>query len=86
MSDIVGFLQSPDGQNSSKRLVGIISGILFCLLAFFGGMYFLLHNEAEHFQNLLETVGYFSGTLLGFGVADIFFKKKYDKTANTDGA
>ncbi len=85
MNNFLNFFQGPDSENSSKRLIGIIAGIVFCVLALVGGLHFLEKDQAQDFQNLLETVGYFSGTLLGLGIADILLKKKYDKSTNNGG-
>jgi hypothetical protein len=75
---ILQFFQGQDGENSAKRLIGIIAGLVFCVLTMIGGLHFLAKDQSKEFQDLIGTVGYFSGTLLGFGIADIFLKKKYD--------
>lgn len=86
MNNFLNFFQGPDSENSSKRLIGIIAGIVFCVLALVGGLHFLEKEQPQDFQNLLETVGYFSGTLLGLGIADILLKKKYDKPSPNAGS
>ncbi len=73
------FFQGPDGENSSKRLAGIASTFIMLGLSTIGGYVFLKHGKNADFLELVDTLCWFAGGLLGLGVADILLKKKYDK-------
>jgi hypothetical protein len=83
MSKISEFFEGANGQNSSKRLIGIIAGLVFCLLAFIGGLNFLEKNQSKEFQDLIESIAWFSGSLLGLGLGDIFLKRRYDSKSRS---
>ncbi len=70
------FFQGPEGENSSKRLIGISAGFLFELLAGIGALVFLWQNKTDKFLDLVELIGYFSSYLLTTGLADHFLKKR----------
>lgn len=84
--NIINFLQNSDGENSSKRLIGIASGFIVCYLAIRGGEHFLAIKDSKSFNDLVETVAIFSGTMLGIGFGEFLTKRKYDKPANTDAS
>lgn len=65
-----GFL-SEDGQASSKRLVGVLSGITLCCALF------LNQNEP-----LVYSVAALSAAALGITAAEKIFKKPTDKNEN----
>lgn len=73
------FFQGPDGENSSKRLAGILSTFLLLILAFSGGIVFLMRNDPRSFLEILDTISLFATGALGLGVFDLLFKKRYDK-------
>lgn len=70
------FFQGPNGESSSKRLIGIIAGIVLAVLAFVGGMFFLIKNDAENFLDLFNQLGIFAGYMLTAGLADNFLMRK----------
>ena len=72
----IGFLQGPEGEFSSKRLIGVISGICLIALAFAGGIFFLIKNDAENFLDLFNQLGIFTGYMLTAGLADNFLMRK----------
>lgn len=74
------FFQSPDGENSSKRLAGLLSTFVLLTLASSGGIVFLIRNDSKSFLDLLDTISLFATGTLGLGVFDLLFKKRYDKT------
>ena len=76
---IAEFLQGPDGENSSKRLAGLLATFVFLLLSSVGGYFFLQRNDHKSFLELLDGVSLFAIGGLGLGVFDVFFKKKYGK-------
>lgn len=80
---ILQFLQGPDGENSSKRLAGILTTLVILGLATIGGYTFLAHEKNADFLELVDTLCWFAGGMLGLGVADILLKKKYDKPVQT---
>lgn len=73
------FLQGPDGENSSKRLAGILSTFVLLILTSSGGIVFLIRNDSKSFLDLLDTISLFATGTLGLGVFDLLFKKRYDK-------
>lgn len=73
------FLQGPDGESSSKRLAGLATTIVILVLASIGGIRFLDQQKNADFLELIDTLCWFAGGMLGLGVADILLKKKYDK-------
>lgn len=75
------FFQGPDGENSSKRLAGVFSTFVLLVLAFSGGVVFLIRNDSKSFLDLLDTISLFATGTLGLGVFDLLFKKRYDKTS-----
>lgn len=70
------FFQGPGGEASSKRLIGIIAGIVLVTLAFVGGIFFLIMNDAENFLDLFNQLGIFAGYMLTAGLADNFLMRK----------
>lgn len=70
------FFQGPNGESSSKRLIGIIAGIVLVILAFIGGVFFLIKNDAENFLDLFNQLGIFTGYMLTAGLADNFLIRK----------
>ena len=59
-----------DGKYSSKKTLGIISGILVCLAFVGDGFHRFTVNEA-----LFNTMLIYSGTMLGVSTAKAIFKK-----------
>lgn len=70
------FFCGPGGEASSKRLIGITAGIVLATLAFIGGLFFLIKNDAENFLDLFNQLGIFTGYMLTAGLADNFLQRK----------
>lgn len=63
---LLRFVQDDSGNNSSKRLMGMSSGYIFCFLALVGGLVFLHRGDEGNFKDtLLCLIGY---SLALFGV------------------
>lgn len=73
---IFQFFQGPTGESSSKRLIGILSGICLIVLALLGGFCFLIKNDTENFLDLFNQLSIFSGYMLTAGLADNILIKK----------
>lgn len=73
------FFQGPEGENSSKRLIGISAGLLFEILACIGALVFLWQSKDDKFLDLVELIGYFSSYHLTTGLADHFLKRRGKK-------
>jgi len=69
------FFKGPGQENSSKRLVGILAGIILIYLAFRGGETFLSLGKSDEFLKLFEIFCYFVAAILGLGLADHCIKK-----------
>lgn len=76
---ILQFFQGPDGENSAKRLAGLVTTIVLLGLSAAGSYVFLKHGKNSDFLEIIDNLCWFGGGLLGLGVADILLKKKYDK-------
>ncbi len=74
---MTNFLQGPDGENSSKRLAGLVSSFLFFILSSVGAVYFLFSKDTKSFLEILDGLSLFAFGGLGLGVFDVLFKKKY---------
>lgn len=70
------FFQGPNGEYSSKRLIGVFAGFCLVTLSFFGGVYFLIKNDPENFLDLFNQLGIFTGYMLSAGLADNFLMRK----------
>jgi purine-cytosine permease-like protein len=66
-----------DNKYSSKKTMGLISGILVCLAFIGDGFHFFTVNE-----NLFNTMLIYSGTMLGVSTAKAIFKKTPPKDEN----
>lgn len=69
------FFQGPSGENSSKRLIGIVGGIALIYLGVRGGEHFLSIDNSEDFLNLFDRLCIFVASILGLGLADYKLKK-----------
>lgn len=63
-----------DDKYSSKKTMGLISGILVCIAFIGDGFHFFTVNE-----NLFNTMLIYSGTMLGVSTAKAIFKKTPNK-------
>lgn len=73
---LIGFLQSPNGSKSLRRLAGVESLQIILLLASIGGGYFLLEGKHDYFIQVLEILAWLCGSLLSVTTIDYFAKKK----------
>ncbi len=64
-----------DGKYSSKKTMGIISGILVCIAFIGDGFHFFTINES-----LFDSMLIFSATMLGVSTVKAFAKPKNEKT------
>jgi hypothetical protein len=76
---ILQFFQGPDGENSSKRLAGILTTLVMLALSSVGGYAFLKNHDYKNFLDLIDTLCLFASGMLVTGLADIFLKKHYGK-------
>lgn len=72
----IHFFQGPDGENSSKRLIGIVGGLAFIILCLIGGMVLLYAKNTANFLDVIQLLGYFSSYHLTTGLVDHFLKKR----------
>lgn len=78
------FFQGPNGEKSSKRLIGIIGGIALIYLAIRGGEHFLAQDNSEAFLRLFDSLAIFVAGVLGLGLADHKNKKENEKVSDPD--
>lgn len=76
MSWILSYLKGVDDEPSSKRLLGVLSGIIFSLLCFIGGIVELKHKQYGAFDNILMIASGYSAALLGVSVFERYNKIK----------
>lgn len=67
---IIEFLQSTNGDMSSKRLAGLSGWATFLLLSAIGAIYFLIKNQPNDFNSIVSTVAWSSSAILGVSVAE----------------
>lgn len=72
------FLQGVDTEPSSKRLLGVVTGLTFCLLCLAGGIVELREKAFNDFENILIIIGGYSAGLLGVSVFERRTKAKYN--------
>ncbi len=77
--NFIRFFQGPDGENSSKRLAGLLVTIDILYIAFHACEHFIATAKDAELNNLIETLCFFAGGLLTVGLAEIFMKKKYNQ-------
>lgn len=73
----LGYLQGVDDEPSSKRLLGVMSGLVFCGLCLAGGIVQLHERAFGDFQDVLVIIGAYSAGLLGVSVFERRTKAKY---------
>lgn len=78
------FFQGPNGEKSSKRLIGIIGGVALVYLAVRGGEHFLEKENSEAFLRLFDSLAIFVAGVLGLGLADHKNKKENEKVSDPD--
>ena len=78
------FSQGPNGEKSSKRLIGIIGGVALVYLAVRGGQHFLAQNNSEAFLRLFDSLAIFVAGILSLGLADHKLKKENEKVSDPD--
>ena len=76
MKKLLEFLQSVNGDMSSKRLAGLSGYAVFLTLAVGGALYFLFTDKNADFISVVQTVGWTSLTALGIGTVEHFAKPK----------
>ena len=79
LSNLQQFFQGPNGEKSSKRLIGIIAGISLIYLSIRGGEHFLFVDNSEAFLRLFDSFCIFVVSILGLGIADHKLKKSNKK-------
>lgn len=77
--DFIQFFRGPDGNLSSWRLVGILSGFLVLICIWKTFSYLIAVNNSEHLLRLLDSLMFFTITCLGGGLTQHFIIKKNDK-------
>lgn len=78
------FFQGPNGEKSSKRLIGIIGGLALIYLAVRGGEHFLAKENSEAFLRLFDSLAIFVAGVLGLGLVDHKNKKENEKVSDPD--
>lgn len=77
----MGIMDSPDGDKSSKRIIGtivLIAGAVMCL-ALFVASFFIQIKDPEIAKYCVTTACITGGSLLGIGIADHFASAKGKK-------
>jgi hypothetical protein len=74
------FLKGSTNTLSSKRLLGVTSGIIFLLAGFLGAMVCLFAKQYDHFINIILIIGGYSAGLLGAGLFEKGSKLNSKKT------
>ena len=72
---LLSFLESENGETSSRRLIFILSGIQLCLMTLGTLIYLLVKEKYPVAFDLLKAFGSFVLISGGFVTADIFKKK-----------
>lgn len=73
------FFQGPEGENSSKRLAGLLTTFVMLGISIATSVHFIRTDKNNELIDLIETLCFFAAGLLAAGLADILMNKKYGK-------
>jgi uncharacterized membrane protein len=80
------FFEGPNKTLSSKRLVGILAGLVSCYCIIRITEHFIAVNNSEALLRLADSAMLFTLTCLGLGISDHITKNKNETTPNSNSA